>query len=154
MADFNDFMDGFEPQDDGDFKALPEGKYTCVIDKVDFEKKENGTAAVFVLKVLGPSHAGRLVFQNLWVMHKNPKAKIAGLATIAKIAKAIGIPHTSSKDKYIGEKADFTLTVDQNNDKFNNIKKVEPASGAVAAPPSPAKPAQAADSADEGGESW
>lgn len=150
MADFNDFMDGWEPQDDGEFKALPEGKYTCVIDKVDFEKKENGTAAVFVLKVLGPTHAGRLVFQNLWVTHKNPKAKNAGLGQIAKIAKAIGIPHTSGKDKYIGEKADFTLTVDPDNDKFNRIKKVESVS-VVARDhaPTPA-PATATHMAEEG----
>jgi hypothetical protein len=124
MADLNEFMDGFVPENDGDFDKF-EGRFHCVIDGLKIESEDGSTRASFTFKVKGPTRVGRLAWANCYLSHKNPKAVAAGKGTIHKIATAIGVPTTSGKDAYIGEELYATFKLSDDG-KYQNLTKAEP----------------------------
>ena len=133
MAGLQDFMDGYKPEPT-EFESF-EGKFHCVIDnlKIDRENKA-GTCAVFTYKVIGPNHANRLVWDNCYLSHDNPKAVKAGQGKIHRVAEALGIATNSKEEAYIGEEVLCTFKI---NGKYQNVDKVERWEGASETTPAP-----------------
>jgi len=145
MAGLQDFMEGYEPEPT-EFENF-EGKFHCVIDnlKIDRENR-SGTCAVFTYKVLGPTHVNRLVWDNCYLSHDNPKAVKAGQGKIHRVAEALGIATNSQEDAYIGEEVLCTFKI---NGKYMNVDKVEKWKGESEATPTPESSAPAADDDEE-----
>ena len=122
----NEFMGGFEPPPEEDFSPIPEGKYITVIDNVSIEKNDKKQSfAKVAYKVEGPTHANRLVWDNYWLTHSNPKANVVGKSKLHKLATTIGIDATNSScEDYIGKRVEATITIDAKNPKYNRIKGV------------------------------
>lgn len=150
----NEFMTGYEPPVQEEFKPIPEGKYPAYIDGVKVKTNDNKHSyASITFKLFGDSHSGRLVWDNCWLTHSNPKANNVGKSKLYKLAKAAGIAPTSPEDAYIGKKVNIVLTVD--GDK-NNLKYVEAYEEQASAPePTPPPPSvESADMAEEAEGEW
>lgn len=83
----------------GDFEALPEGVYQCLVESITVDQtkaKMNGTAqrgemVKVTLDVLNDKYAGRKLFERFNISHDNPKAQNIGRAQFARMAKACGV---------------------------------------------------------------
>lgn len=128
-----EFMSGFEPPKEEDYSPVPEGKYEAVVDSVKIENrdvinKENNqtksaSLAKVCFKIVGPTHANRLIWDNCWLTHPNPKANTTGKSKMHKLANCIGIsPTNSSQEDYCGKKCQITVTI---NGKYNNVDRYE-----------------------------
>ena len=122
----NEFMGGFEPPPEEDFSPIPEGKYITVVDNVAIEQNDKKQSfAKVTYKVEGPTHANRLVWDNCWLTHSNPKANVVGKSRLHKLATTIGIDATNSScEDYIGKRVEATIAIDAYNPKYNRIKGV------------------------------
>lgn len=131
----NEFMSGFEPPKNDDYSALPEGVYDAVIDSIKIEQKDctnketgktsNASFAKVCYKIEGPTSAGRLVWDNAWLTHPNPKANMVGKSKLHKLSQVIGIAPASTQDEYIGKRCQITLTV--RDGKYNDVKSIQAA---------------------------
>lgn len=148
--DIKDFMQGFIPEErDGDYEPIPEGEYNAVVDSLKIENTDNGSMAKVCYKIKGPTHANRLVFDNCWLTHKNPKANQVGKSKLHKLATVLGLnPETSGKDDYPGLPVNIVLNIEG---KYNNVKTVKKHEAAE----TPAPVASTVNVAsDEGGGEW
>ena len=154
MQDINDFLKGFTPKSEDEFTPLPEGDYDAIVDSVKIESKENGSFAALCYKVTGPTQANRLVWDNCWLTHKNPKANEVGRGKLYKLATICGLdPNTVSKDDYIAKKVTITVTI--RDGKYNDVKRVSKQEASTPAPVAkPAATVSAPSVQSDDGEVW
>ena len=64
LANFDDVFEGSEG-DERDFESIPDGKYQVVVDRVELVRTTKGDPMLkWTLRVLGPTHEGRLLWRN------------------------------------------------------------------------------------------
>ena len=88
MAQFSTFeMKG----PDNSFDLIPDGWYEALIkDAKVGETQSGGEAVSFCFEILGPTHAGRVVWYNYNVRNKNETAERIGQQQLSDLARAIG----------------------------------------------------------------
>jgi len=147
MQDINEFMNGYVPEqrDDSEgFKPIPEGEYHAKIDSVKLDNKGNGHYVDVTYKIIGPTHANRLVWDMCCLTYANPKANSMGKDKLYRMATACGLPPaTASKDDYPGRDVIVVIQIDPKDATKNRIKTVKPYVAASAAPKPVAKPVSA-----------
>lgn len=102
MSDF-DFFDeeeeGFDlaaeadKADDGDFTPLPTKPwYNCKVIAAELKESKNGKGKYVEVRldIEGPSHAGRVVFDRIIVVHESKKAVEIGRPRFASLCQAAG----------------------------------------------------------------
>jgi len=137
-----------------DFTPIPAGEYLMQITDSDMKATKDGTGQYLelTLQVIDGEHKGRLCWDRLNLINKNPKAVEIAQRSLSSICRATGVPsvHDSAqlhgkplvaRVKYVEPQGQY--------DAKNDIKAYKPASGAPAtagqpASAAPAKPAQAA----------
>ena len=64
LADFDDEFENSEAE--AEFEPVPDGKYQVTVDRVELTRtKTSGKPMLkWALKIIGPSHAGRLLWRN------------------------------------------------------------------------------------------
>jgi hypothetical protein len=144
MQDINDFMNGYVPEERPEnegFKPIPEGEYHAKIDSVKMQDKGKGWFADVTFKIVGPTHANRLVWDMCCLTYENPKANQMGKDKLYRLSTACGLtPATATKDDYPGRDVIVVLTIDGDN---NRVKTVKPYVAAASAPKPVAKPVSA-----------
>jgi hypothetical protein len=89
-------LNGFKPEDyegDDSFEPVPAGWYQAMI--VDSEEKETkagtGSYLQLTLEIVGPTHAGRKLWDRLNLNNPNSTAVEIAQRTLAGICRAVGV---------------------------------------------------------------
>lgn len=103
MANFGKVFDR-DVVGESNFAPLPDGWYTAQISKAEVKKTKDGTGSYVNIQyaILGPTHAGRVVFGMITVTNKNPKAEEIGEQEMTKLRGALGIARLTDSDQLIG----------------------------------------------------
>lgn len=120
MADLS-FMynDGFDTDKaaesaGGDFSPIPKGTYRVKV--VGVEPKEtkagNGQMLKVRLDVLGPQHAGRVVFDDILVEHTTADAQRIGRERFATLCRAAGLKNPKNTEPLLGKEVDAFVKVE------------------------------------------
>lgn len=88
----------------GGFEPLPPGWYSATISGAELRETKDGTGEYIAVRyeITGPSHQGRIVFGNLNIKNKNPKAEAIAYQQLGDICRAIGLTQVSDSDELIG----------------------------------------------------
>lgn len=131
------------PKSDRDFAPLPDGWYAVTISAAEVKatKMQDGQYIKLRCDVTGPTHQGRVVFTNLNIRNKNPKAEEIGNQQLGELMRAVGLPRLEDTDQLIGRHLSVKLTTrvseqygDQNEVKaFKSVGDAAPSSSAPAA---------------------
>jgi hypothetical protein len=124
----------------GDFAPLPAGWYTVRISESGIQTTKAGTGQYIKnrLDVIGPTHAGRVLFANLNIRNPNPKAEEIGRQQLGDILRAIGKASIQDTDELIGATLQVKVAVknDEQYGETNEVKAYRAVEGS--APPMPA----------------
>ena len=95
MARVNQDLSGVTEEDmqGGKYDALPAGVYRIVIEKDEYKETKAGNGMMLSIEytVLGPTHQGRKLFDNLCLEH--PKSQVVQIAQAQLKALAIACGH-------------------------------------------------------------
>lgn len=126
---------------DGNFKAIPDGKYQVTIVKAELTPTKSGTGEYIKVRmdITGPSYQGRVLFANLNIRNQSEVAERIGLQQFGDVIRAIGKSSVSDTDELIG--GNLTVKVAKikdeqygDEDGFKNEVKAFMASNGSAAP--------------------
>lgn len=125
----------------GNFEPLPAGDYQVAIESAEIKDTNDRTGQYIKLKmkVNGPTHSGRVVFSNLNIRNKSPKAEEIGRQQLGDIMRAIGLATLTDTDQLIGAPLTVKLSVKPADGQYeagNEVKAYKALSGSAA--PSPA----------------
>lgn len=137
---------------DTEFKPLPAGEYTATIKSAEIKatRDETGKYIKLRLDITGPTHAGRVVFSNINLRNKTPKAEQIGRQQLGDIMRAIGLADLSNTDQLVGSELAIVLKVrnDPTYGDSNEVKAYRAIKGSTPPMPSAQKaPAAAAGAA-------
>lgn len=151
-----DFDTAAVPVDDRDdeYAPIPGGRYQAVIEKVEVKPTKDGTGRrlIFRHKILGPTHARRVIFCGLNVHNKNPKAQEIARRQLAQLLAAVDMVGERDMSKLIGVEVDCDIVIRPASGDYaasNDVKRWHPATGDApvvqsgAPSPAPAKKAPA-----------
>jgi len=87
-----------------DYTPLPDGWYQSNITKAEVKQTKAGDGSYIAVAytITGPSHEGRVVFGNLNIRNKNPKAEEIGRQQLGDVMRAIGLAKVDDSDQLIG----------------------------------------------------
>lgn len=91
-------------QNDGDFSPIPDGRYTLKIDACDGNRQtKSGKLAIgFKFKVVGPTHAGRIIFIDLYVGGVSEKCANVSFSKLSRISMAAFGRAVRNTDELVG----------------------------------------------------
>lgn len=138
------------PKGGGSFDPLPAGWFTANITKSEVKSTKAGDGSYISVgyTITGPSHEGRVVFGNLNIRNKNPKAEEIGRQQLGDVMRAIGLAKVDDSDQLIGGTLSIKLKIkpaDGQYEASNEVVAWKAIEGS--APPS----AKASGSASAGG---
>ena len=86
------------------FDPIPAGEYSAAITGAELKNTKNGDGQYIAVQytITGPTHEGRVIFSNLNIRNKNPKAQEIGLAGLNSLMRAIGLASISDTDQLVG----------------------------------------------------
>ena len=123
---------------DGDFAPIPIAWYSGNITGAELRNTRKGGQYISMMySVTGPSHQGRVIFDNINIVNDNPKAVEIGYETLAKICKAVGLTVVQDTDQLIGRSLDIKVDIeksDEYGDK-NIVKGVRATEGGASSMP-------------------
>ena len=126
------------PQSERSYDPLPEGWYSVKIVGAELKPTKSGGQMISVrYDVLGPSHAGRVVFGNINIQNANPKAEEIGRQQLGEMCRAIGLGRVDDTDQLIGGELQIKLAVrrDETYGDSNEVKGFKAGAGSVAPRP-------------------
>lgn len=125
------------PEGRGEFAPLPDGWYTANITKAEVRQTKAGDGSYIAVgyTITGPSHEGRVVFGNLNIRNKNPKAEEIGRQQLGDVMRAIGLAKVDDSDQLIGGSLSIKLATRKSEEygDQNEIKAYKAIAGS--APP-------------------
>jgi hypothetical protein len=86
------------------YDPIPEGTYSAILSQAELRDNATQTGQYIKLRfdILGPTHAGRIVFANINIRNASPKATEIGLAQFGELLRAIGLPSCRDTDQLVG----------------------------------------------------
>ena len=149
MARFGFEIDQYENLDTGNYEPIPEGEYQLMCEEAEERKTKAGTGSYIRAKfrVLGPSNANRVIFQNFNIHNPSSKAEEIGRKQLAGWARACGRANAADTDELLNLPFSAEVGIEAGNGDYgpqNTIRGFK--SGAASAAPKSA-PAPAAVSA-------
>lgn len=134
------------PQGTGSFDPIPAGQYDATITRADLKPTKDGSGQMIAVRfdITGPTHQGRVVFSNLNIRNKSPKAEEIGRQQLGDIMRAIGLPSVQDTDQLVGNAIKIKVEIEKKEgyEARNVVKAFKAASGSPA--PAPAAQAPAA----------
>lgn len=129
----------------GGFEPLPAGDYQVAVESAEIKTTNDGTGQYIKLrmKVSGPTHAGRIVFSNLNIRNKSPKAEEIGRQQLGDLMRAVGLATLTDTDQLIGGNLTVKLSIKPADGQYeagNEVKAYKSLSGSAAPAPSFAAP--------------
>lgn len=134
------------PQGTGNFDPIPAGVYTASITQANLKDTKDGTGKMIAIRydITGPSHQGRVIFSNINIRNKSPKAEEIGRQQLGDIMRAIGLASLQDTDQLIGGQLQIKVDIEKKEgyEARNQVKGFKALSGSPAPAPA-AAPAQA-----------
>lgn len=132
---------------DRTFEPIPDGWYVAQIKSAEVKPTSDGTGKRLNVRfdILGPTHAGAVIFQGLNIRNKNAEAERIALQELKAIRNAGGLPALQDTDQLIGMTMEVKVATQPAKDGFearNQLKGYRAPSGGAA--PAPAAPRAAA----------
>jgi hypothetical protein len=121
-----------------DYDLLPEGWYTASVNSAELRETKAGTGNYLNMRydIIGPDHAGRVVFGMITIRNPNQTAERIGREQLSSLAAAIGMKEMPrDSDELIGNTVSIKVGVEKSaeyGDK-NTVKGFKSA-GKVSAP--------------------
>ena len=115
------------------FDVIPEGTYDAKTTQADLKTTKSGTGKYIRLRwdITGPTHQGRVVWQNLNIQNQNPMAEEIGQKQLREMADAIGLTgKITDTDQLVGGHAKIKVIIRKQDgyDDQNDVKRVLPLS--------------------------
>lgn len=139
------------PQGTGNFDPIPAGVYTASITQANLKDTKDGTGKMIAIRydITGPSHQGRVIFSNINIRNKSPKAEEIGRQQLGDIMRAIGLASLQDTDQLIGGQLQIKVDIEKKEgyEARNQVKGFKALAGSPAPAPAAATPAPAAGAA-------
>lgn len=98
----------------GDFGPVPKGTYRVKV--VSAETKEtkagNGEMLKVRLDIIGPTNAGRVVWDDILIKHPSEEGQRIGRERFATLCRAGGLRNPKSTDELLGKEVDAFIKVE------------------------------------------
>lgn len=90
-----------DPQENRSYEPLPRGTYDVEITNAEVKETSsgNGTGLKVEYTVIGPTHAGRKVFQFVNIRHTSAQAEQIGQSQLSALCRAVDIPKLTDSDQ-------------------------------------------------------
>lgn len=152
MARFGFDLDNYENMESGDYSPIPEGEYQLMCEEAEEKKTKAGTGSYIKVKfrVLGPTNANRVIFQNFNIHNPSSKAEEIGRKQLAGWARACGRPNAADTDELINLPFSAEVGIEPGSGDYgpqNTIKNFKSGNSAPAPKSAPAPAAAPAASA-------
>lgn len=107
------------------FDPLPDGWYEVNITKAEVKNTKAGDGSYISVgyTVTAPSHEGRVVFGNLNIRNKNPKAEEIGHQQLGELMRSIGLTKVEDSDQLIGGSCSIKLKT-RKSDQYGDQNEV------------------------------
>ena len=134
MANISNYYNAsyVEPQED--FAPLPAGWYDAEVTETSVEENKAGNGSYIKVRfdIVGPTHAGRVVFSNYTLEHTNPKAVTVGHSKFRQLHEACGVPVVTDTDQIVGRRVAIKLTIKKSLEygDSNEVKSARAPEGA------------------------
>jgi hypothetical protein len=118
MARFNFNPSEYEDdQGGGNYEPIPEGEYEMMCEEAEEKQTSSGGLMIKAkFRVLGPTNANRVVYNNFNIINNSEKAQEIGRRQLSTWARAVGRPNAADTDELL-------------NMPFIGIVGIEPARG-------------------------
>lgn len=127
----NVFQGGFDatavaPDEGRDFTPLQPGAYEVEITGSEVKDTKSGTGCYLSLElsVIGPTGAGRKVWQNITLKNASEQAEQIGQAQLAALCLAADIKHLNDSDQLFGKVVRVRLGIEKGKDGHPDRNKV------------------------------
>jgi hypothetical protein len=131
------YEDGFDTEEaaeqtGADFKPVPKGTYRVKVSSADLGKTKAGNADVLKLRldIVGPQHAGRVIFDDIIIKHPSEDAQRIGKTKFAGLARAVGAHNPKTTDVLVAKEVEAFIKVESQigYDDRNKVAFYSPAS--------------------------
>jgi hypothetical protein len=125
--EYSDFETNFDP--------VPEGEYEVMCEEA--EEKNSQSGGVYIkakFRVLGPTHANRVIFNNFNIVNRSDKAQEIGRRQLSTWARAVGKPNANDTDELLNRPCLAVVAVEAGDEKYgpqNRINGFKPKTGAA-----------------------
>lgn len=149
MARFNFSTTDYDDFGGGDFEPIPKGEYEMMCEEA--EEKTTASGGIMIkakFRVLGPTNANRIVFNNFNIINNSEKAQEIGRRQLSTWARACGRPNAADTDELLNIPFIGVVDIEKGDDKYgpqNRLNGFKPKGGSSApAPKSAPAPTQSA----------
>lgn len=139
------FAGGFDatavaPDEGRDFSPLTPGAYEVEITSSELKDTKAGTGCYLSLEmtVIGPTGAGRKVWQNITLRNQNAQAESIGQAQLSALCHAVNIAQLKDTDHLFGKVLRVRLGIEKGKDGHPDRNKVTAWESMGAPQPGPA----------------
>lgn len=127
------------------FEPIPAGWYDVSITSAEVRDTKAGTGKYIAVRydVTGPTHQGRIIWQNLNIQNPNPQAEEIGRRQLGDVMRAIGLATLSDTDQLIGNSLQVNVKIRPAANGYeasNDVSAARSAGGSSA--PAPSQPNQ------------
>jgi hypothetical protein len=143
MARFGFEVDQYENLESGNYEPIPEGEYQLMCEEAEEKRTKAGTGSYIKAKfrVLGPTNANRIIFQNFNIHNPSSKAEEIGRRQLAGWARACGRPNASDTDELLNLTFSAEVGIEPGSGDYgpqNTIRNFKSGGAAPAAKPASA----------------
>lgn len=124
------------PVSESSYETVPAGWYSAKITEAELKQTKSGTGQYIKLRfdITGPTHEGRVVFNNLNIQNANPKAEEIGRQQLNEVMAACGLERVTDTDQFVGCNCSIKVAVrtSEQYGEQNEVKGYKAMSGSPA----------------------
>lgn len=98
----------------GDYSPVPKGTYRVLVHSIERVPTKSGRGEKLKTRVdiVGPDHAGRVVFDDILIKHDSEDAQRIGRERFATLCRACGVTNPDTTDALLGNEVNAFIKVE------------------------------------------
>ena len=118
------------------FAPVPKGTYRVKVTKAELTKTKAGDGEMVKIRldILGPTNAGRVIFDDILIVHPKEEAQSIGRTRMATLSRACALRNPKNTELLVGKEVDAFIKV-ETDAQYGDKNKVSfystPANGAL-----------------------
>jgi hypothetical protein len=155
MASLGQVFNVTEMPEGRSFELVPNGWYQALASGCELRDTKAGNGSYMSIKwtLEGPSHQGRVLFDNINVRNPSEKAEEIGREQMGQLMRAGGLPRLQDTDQVVGIRCEIKVKISEDKtgkyEAQNEVVAYRAIEGATLPPPTVKAPA-----APKGGAPW